>query len=225
VTIRFRGLASDWQAALSAAVQTARRPGLALATIGLTTALLFPVDALAQQQRPTRVTHLEVENGPPVPLQRNSGFRLFAEEDIAASGMNMTGTFGWFFNNIGPCPWYFTIDIEVCGFTQRQNGSFAQPYFEINFVAGAPIHEFRKIRAVHPGVSAMRPPIGYTAPYSFYLATPQRRGWGAADGQFGNLFSGAAGTDDGACTDDGSLLNGRVPTSLSRLAGSDCPVP
>lgn len=222
--MRFRGLASDWQAALSVAVQTARRPGLALATIGLATAFLFPNDAQSQQQRPPRVTHLEVDNGPPVPLQRNSGFRLFAEEDIAASGMNMTGTFGWFFNNIGPCPWYFTIDIEVCGFTRRQNGTLAQPYFEINFVAGAPIHEFRKIRAVHPGVSTMRPPIGYTAPYSFYLATPQRRGWGAADGQFGNLFSGVAGSEDGSCTDDSSILNGRVPTSITRLASSDCPV-
>ena len=220
--MRFRGLASDWQAALSAAVQTARRPGLALATIGLT-AMLLPVQAIGQQQTPPRVTHITTDDGSSVPLERR-GFQLFAEEDIAASGMNMTGTFGWFFNNIGPCPWYFTIDIEVCGFTQRQSGTFAQPYFEITFIAGAPIHEFRKIRAVHPGVSNMRPPLGYTAPYTFYLATPQRRGFGAADGQFGNLFSGVAGTDDGGCTDDGSLLNGRVPTSLTRLAGSDCPI-
>ena len=222
--MRFRGLASDWQAALSAAVQTARRPGLALAITGLFTALLLPGDAQSQQQRPQPVTQITTEDGTAVQLPRSRGFQLFAEEDIAASGMNMTGTFGWFFNNIGPCPWYFTIDLEVCGFTTNQAGNLAQPYFGIEFIAGAPIHEFRKIRAVHPGVSNMRPPLGYTAPITFYLATPQRRGWGAADGQFGNLFSGVAGAEDGGCTDDSSILNGRVPTSLTRLAGSDCPV-
>ena len=142
----------------------------------------------AQAQGPGgRVTTLTVDDGasPPFQIQRSTGFNLFAEEDLAASGLGMTGGFGWFAPNVGPCPWYFTFDSEVCGLTQSQAGGFVQPYFEITWVAGAPISEFRKIRNVHPDVQNMRPPIGYTAPYTFYLATPQARRFGAGDGQFG----------------------------------------
>jgi hypothetical protein len=181
--------------------------------------------ANAQQATMTPVTTMAVDDGasPSVAIQRRSGFNLFAEEDLATSGMSMTGGFGWHTPNVGPCPWYFTFNLEVCGFTQNQAGNFAQPYFEITWIAGAPISEFRKIRNVHPGVSNMRPPLGYTAPYTFYLATPQARRWGPGDGQFGNLFSGATATSDGSCRDDQTLLDGRVPVGFTLLASSDCP--
>ena len=181
--------------------------------------------AVAQQQTRSPVPTIAVDDGaaPALPVPRRSGFNLFAEEDLAVSGMAMTGTFGWLAPNVGPCPWYFTFNLEVCGFTTNQGGGLAQPYFEITWIAGAPISEFRKIRNVHPGVSNMRPPLGYTAPYTFYLATPQARRWGPGDGQFGNLFSGATSTADGSCRDDTGVLDGRVPTGFTLLASSDCP--
>ena len=181
--------------------------------------------AHAQQATMTPVPSIAVDDGasPAVPVQRRTGFNLFAEEDLAASGMAMTGTFGWLTPNVGPCPWYFTFNTEVCGFTTRQNGSLAQPYFEITWIAGAPISEFRKIRNVHQEINNMRPPLGYTAPYTFYLATPQARRFGPGDGQFGNLFSGATALADGSCRDDSGVLDGRVPTGFTLLASSDCP--
>jgi hypothetical protein len=185
----------------------------------------LPAAGADAQQPAPRATTLTVDDGasPAVTIQRRSGFNLFAEEDLATSGLGMTGGFGWLAPNVGPCPWYFTFDIEVCGFTQNQGGGFAQPYFEITWIAGAPISEFRKIRNVHPDVQNMRPPVGYTAPYTFYLATPQARRWGAGDGQFGNLFSGVTASSDGSCRDDTDLLDGRVPVGFTLLASSDCP--
>src|SRR5215207_3899611 len=43
------------------------------------------------------------ESGRAASAPRRQGFKLFAEEDLAGSGLKMTGTFGWYVTNTGPC--------------------------------------------------------------------------------------------------------------------------
>ena len=210
--------------------------GLPLAALAFGAAALglVPGVAAAQRNRVTpesHVTELVREGSSERAVDgfdlgtRRRGFSLFASEDLALQGMRMTGTHGWFVNNIGPCPLYFTLDAEFCGATTRSNGTVDDPWFEIGFLAGAPISEARKIRQVWPGINLMQPPFGYTAPYTSYLVPPRIERWGPADGQFGTLFSGVTSTRDGSCRDNTSLFNGQIGTSLSvtLLAGSDCP--
>ncbi|MDQ3516938.1 MAG: hypothetical protein M3466_00870 [Gemmatimonadota bacterium] len=197
-------------------------------------AALLPFTADAQRSSGSRIrtTTLQVDDGasPSVPLPRNpTGFRLFAAEDLAASGMKMTGNLGWQFPNVGPCPFYYFFsgsNGEACGLMLgTSQGGVAESYFEIGFIAGAPISEARKIRAVHPGINNMTPPFGYTSPYTSYLVPPRVERWGPGDGQFGRLFSGVQTVNDGSCRDHSSALSGRWggDRALTLLAGSDCP--
>ena len=213
----------------SRAVTRRTRGGAVLARIALatfTTAALLggAASGSAAQGGVVAPNYLIAEDGSRVPIPRQTGFNLFAEEDLAATGMKMTGGFGWYFPNNGPCPYYaLTIPRFWCGLTTNRAGGISTSYFGINLVGGAPISEFRKIRAVHPGVSDMQPPLGYTAPFTEVFIAPMARRWGPADGQFGNLFSGVTSAADGSCRDHTSNLNGQVPTGFTLLAGSDCP--
>lgn len=182
--------------------------------------------AAAQQQRQTPVSTIVQDDGasPGVAPRRIKGFSLFGQADLAAAGMRMTGGMGAFFPNVGPCPFYFYFNTEVCFLTQQPSGSFVQQFFEIGLLAAAPISDYRKIRAVWPGVASMQPPLGYTAPHTEYLVTPQSERFGPGDDEFGNLFSGASATTDGSCRDFSDNLNGRVPSGFTLLAASDCPV-
>lgn len=203
----------------------ARRFAVGLAAAALLLGALPWTTAEAQQRR-SRVTTIKVDDGakPSVPLPKRSGFDLFAEEDLAQTGMRMTGTNGWSIPNVGPCPFYYidNVNAQTCALTATPNQASSESFFEIGLIAGAPISEFRKIRAIHPGINNMRPPLGYTAPYTAYLATPFSRRWGPGDGQFGNFYSGVTSTADGGCRDHTSFLSGNMPTGFTLTAGSDC---
>jgi hypothetical protein len=204
----------------------ARRFAVGLAAAALLFGALPWTTAEAQQRR-TRVGAIKVDDGarPSVALPRRSGFDLFAEEDLAQTGMRMTGTNGWSIPNVGPCPFYYidNTNAQTCALTNVPNRGASDSFFEIGLLAGAPISEFRKIRAIHPGINNMRPPLGYTAPYTAYLAAPFSRRWGPGDGQFGNYYSGVTSTSDGSCRDHTSFLSGNMPTGFTLTAGSDCP--
>lgn len=183
--------------------------------------------AEAQQNGLARVETVETNDGrePGTPVGGPRGFNLFANEDLGLAGLRMTGGFGAYAVNAGPCPFYFTVGTEVCQPVQGQGSGFFGTYFHMDLLAGVPVYEFRKIRAVHPGVSGMLPPTGYSTPYNMWsLVPPRSRRWGPADGQFGNLFRGATSTT-GGCRDYSGILNGRATgggSAVTLLAVSDC---
>src|SRR5689334_20090645 len=87
------------------------------AFVGIAAALVaVPPGATAGAQGAgamTRQTTIADVDGNPVPLPQQRGFNMFAEADVAASGMRMTGIYGWQIPNAGgPCPWYFTNNSE-----------------------------------------------------------------------------------------------------------------
>ncbi len=92
-------------------------------------------------------------------------------------------------------------------------------FFEMGLVAGAPPSEFRKIRAVHPGINGMAGSLGYTSHYWQVLVPPQIRRIGAADGQFGKVFAGATAAFNSSCRDDPRFN----VEGFSLLAMKDCP--
>ena len=185
---------------------------------------VLPLTTAGAQNPAPRTTQIIDEAGVSVPLTRPAGFNMFAEADVAASGMRMTGTYGWQFPNVaGPCPWYYTFGSSRCGILTNQAGGTTETFFEYGFAAGVPISDFRKIRAVHPGINNMRAPLGYSVAYRFELAPPVSRRWGAADGQFGALFSGVTSTSDGSCRDHTGFGSGTLPAGVTLTAGLDCP--
>ena len=204
----------------------ARKLAVGLAAAALLLGAL-PWSSAEAQQRRARATTLKVDDGNAAsqPIPRHTGFDLFAEEDLADTGMRMTGTVGWSIPNVGPCPFYYldNNNPQTCALLNTSVQGASESFFEIGLLGGAPISEFRKIRAVYPGINNMRPPLGYTAQYTEYLVTPVSKRWGPGDGQFGNYFSGATSTDDGGCRDHTSFLSGSVPKGFTLTAGSDCP--
>jgi hypothetical protein len=206
------------------------RPRGAILGVALALALgaLPWASASAQVGRPPApAPGIQDENGNMIPLSRPRGFNMFSEADVAVAGMRMTGILGWMTANVGPvCPVYAYASVsnnsERCGLIFTDAGT-NQLFFQFGFAAGVPISDYRKIRQVYPGVGAMQAPAGYSVAYRYTLTTPELRKWGAADGQFGNLFAGTLSTADGSCTDFTSTLNGLVPANLSLTAASDCP--
>ncbi len=206
--------------------------------VGLLTASVLGTGVVGAQARGAAagqaVTFLEDFNAdgtpaPPVAIAPASGFNLFAQEDIGFAGMRMTGDVGHFVSNQGgPCPYYFNIrggNSGRCYQSVSPVQSMAM-FFGMGFLAGAPIHEYRKIRAVHPGVANMLPPVGYTAPHWYRIATPNSFRWDAADGQFGFQFSGVTSTTDATCRNYEGFGNGFLGNDgggLTSLAVSDCP--
>jgi hypothetical protein len=155
-----------------------------------------------------------------VPIAPSGGFNLFAAEDLAGATLRMAGQFRTGLINeggpasvnqgSGPINNHIAFSPTV--------GSF-YIFFEMGFVLGAPPHEFRKIRAVHPGVNAMAGSLGYTTHYWQVLVPPQIRKIGAADGQFGRVFSGVATAFNSSCRDDARFLR----EGFSLLPMLDCP--
>lgn len=198
-------------------------PGALGALAGL--ALAFaPMRAEAQRQLPNQVLTLDsvradgsVKTVPIVP-SRNA-FDLFASEDIAAGSLRMTGNFRTsVVNQGGPAPNNQGSTITTNHLTYGPTYS-SYVFFEMGFVMGAPPSEFRKIRAVHPGINNMAGSLGYTSHYWQVLVPPQIRRIGAADGQFGKVFSGVAARFDSSCRDDPRFLI----EGFSLMAMTDCP--
>jgi len=155
-----------------------------------------------------------------VPL-KSSGFNLFADADLAVGSVRDAGTFQ---NNItnrggpGGEPQIATriANTQVGVFS---NGGRSILMFEAPFIFGAPPSEFRKIRAVHPGVNNMRGSLGFTVQYQYLISTPNIQRVNPADGQFGAVFSGLAAAFGQGCRDDLNFLR----EGVSLLPMRDCP--
>jgi len=192
--------------------------GCALALIAIAGA---PGRLLAQRQNPVPVTAIDSLRADgtvkAVPIPRPNPFDLFAAEDLAAGSMRMVSGFRTGVTNEGG-PASTNQGANFIGMHIIDNGG-AFTFFEMGFVMAAPPTEFRKIRAVHPGINGMAGSLGYTTHYWQVLVPPQIRRIGAADGQFGKVFSGATSAFNSSCRDDVRYLR----EGFSLLAQKDCP--
>ena len=191
----------------------------ALVALTMVSAAMVPGQLLAQRQNPTPVTTIDSIRADgtikQVPIPRPNPFALFAAEDLAAGSMRMVDGFRTGVTNQGG------------PVSENQGNNFigghiingAYTFFEMGFVAGAPPTEFRKIRAVHPGINNMAGSLGYTSMYWQVVAPPQIRKIGAADGQFGKVFAGVTSAFNSTCRDDIRYLR----EGFSLLAQKDCP--
>jgi hypothetical protein len=194
--------------------------------IGATTATAQTEPVVTSLQKIDPVTG-QVTDVPLASLRSSGGFNLFAQEDLAVASMRTTGFInGNIFNIGGPCPANSTQGGANLGACFRNNGT--SWYFEQGFIGGAPPSDFRKIRAVYPGVNGMKGSFGYTTPQwnritSGGSSTKMR--WNPADGQFGRSFAGVVTTADGSCRDltPGGASGSATPAGLTMLASKDCP--
>jgi hypothetical protein len=195
-------------------------------------ALLAGVTATSgAQQRPGTVTTIQktdLETGrvTEVPINdgRRSAFNLFAAEDQAVGGLRVTGALSSALYNFGgPHPVYADQGGPNIGAALLYNTN-SRIFFEMGFIGGAPISEFRKIRAVHPAVGTMRGSFGYSVmQWNRITGNVTTQNWGPADGQFGRLFAGVTTTSDASCRNLNNNQNAFVPAGLTALAMLDCP--
>jgi len=190
---------------------------LAVLTLGIASA------ADAQRSASPQRNVVRAEDGTPDYVRsRKKGFSLFANGDLAGTGMKNAGQFGWITSNLGPCADGFNLG--ECGDVDVGGGDYRFHIFEILWSAGTPPNEFRKIRKVYPEIgSAVRGGITYTHLHNFALFAG-RSEFGPKDGTLGTLFKGEPSTEDGSCRDNTSPLNGYMTVGASLLAGSTCPV-
>jgi len=182
---------------------------------------LVPALVSAQRQNPTVSTTIDsvMADGTirKVPINTSKGFNLFAAEDLAAGTMRMAGTFRTGVTNQGG-PVSENQGTSIIAM-HLVNSGITYAMFEMGFVAGVPPSEFRKIRAVYPGINNMAGSLGYNAHTWQVLVPPQIRRIGAADGQFGKVFSGVTSTFNSSCRDDPRYLI----QGFSLLPQKDCP--
>ena len=205
----------------AAVPRRARRVAGALMALAGVALAVAPSGVHAQRVNPDPVTTIDSVRADgtikQVPLVRSNPFNLFAAEDLAAGTLRMSAGFRTGVTNQGgPVSENQGNNFINMGVINN-NGNFA--FFEMGFVAGAPPSEFRKIRAVHPGINAMAGSLGYSSEYWQVLVPPQIKKIGAADGQFGKVFSGVTSTSDGSCRNDGTFR----ATGFSLLPMKDCP--
>jgi hypothetical protein len=196
----------------------------ALTAVGL----LWPGTAAAQRrERATEVSIITAEGGGPDFDTRSvrRGFNLFASADAAHYGARATGDFGSSISNYGDCHGNILYNCQNTRVRNRRGGTTA-PYFEVEWVEGAPPSQFVKIRQVAPSV-ANATGGGWTAGYNQSVLGRPRR-FGPHDGTLGRMFAGATATTDGSCRDhqgfpNGTTLAGVTKSGLQLLPGSDCP--
>lgn len=197
------------------AVRFARAGAFALLSVAL------PLSVQAQRQTPEPVLGAPGEK-PYVAPRR--GFNLLGNADQALSGLRMSGTMAFGVSNIGPCSeGAVGFNENGCGNLAYPTGGSASTTFEIVLSAGAPPHDFRKIRAVYPGVNNHLGPQGYTQLSSHLRVGAGSQDWGPADNTLGRLFSGVTSTTDGSCRDNSGRANNFMVANITLLAGSDCP--
>ena len=177
-------------------------------------ALVAAVPAALMAQTPIE----RLGEAPYVPPR--AGFSLFGNADFAGTGMRVSGGMGWGVTNLGPCMGAFGVPFQEngCG---HLNG--VSSTFEVILTAGVGPHDFRKIRAVHPGVNGHLGPQGYTQLSQHLRVGAGSQDWGPGDNTLGSLFSGVTSTDDGTCRDNTNAGNNFMNPGFTLLAGSDCP--
>ncbi len=197
-----------------ASVQAAARCAIVLGGLAL-----LPALASAQQRKVPTTTTIDsvMADGTvkKVPIQQPRGFNLFAAEDLAGGAMRMSGAFQTGVTNQGGPISENQNSTFIDGHVG--NGGFLQ--FEMGFIAGTPPTDFRKIRAVYPGINNMAGSLGFNAHRWQVVVPPRITRIGAADGQFGRVFSGVTAIFNSSCRDDNRFnLQG-----FSLLPMLDCP--
>ena len=174
----------------------------------------------AAQQSTSRVIEAGAPGLPSKRIERR-GFNLFGSGDIAITGMKNVGQYQGSPTNYGPCAadgYTYTYD---CG-AVLQGGAWRSKYFEMVHVVGAPRHEFRKIRTIHPPAGGAVIGNGYTFQWNAPLTT-FRGEIGPSDNSLGTIFSGVQSTTDATCKNMNAYQAGAIVAGLNLLAGSDCP--
>lgn len=188
------------------------------AVASLVFAAVAPLTLAAQTASPTAIDDADGlrQHQPP-----RSGFSLFGNADFAGTGMRVSGGMAWGVTNIGPCMGTFGVPFQEngCGNLIGSGSST----FEVVLTAGVGPSDFRKIRAVHPGVNGHLGPQGYTQLSQHLRVGAGSQDWGPGDNTLGTLFSGVTSTDDGSCRDNTNRANNFMNPGFTLLAGSDCP--
>jgi hypothetical protein len=154
-----------------------------------------------------------------IPIPKKTGFDLFAAEDEAMGAIRGTGSFRSGISNRGGPNSENQGSSFVTGHRMVGPGYNSYVFFQMGFAAAAPPTEFRKIRAVYPGINGMAGSLGYTALMWETLVSSNLR-WGAADGNFGKTFRGTTSLfTNGGCRDDETFFR----EGFSLLAMRDCP--
>ena len=154
------------------------------------------------------------------------GFSLFANADLAAAGMKMTGSFGWGLSNLGPCADAFQLFStgstgQGCG-AVFVDGAWSFHLYDVGLTAAAGPTEWNKIVASRPEAAASL--RGQPFSHLWVQTTSNaRQEFGPADNTLGRLFSGVASTNDGSCRDHTGNQNADLSTGVTLLATSDCP--
>ena len=189
---------------------------LALAWVSIAVA---PDGLFAQRVDPNPVTTIDsvMADGTvkAVSIPRPNPFNLFAAEDLSAGSLRMSALYRTGVTNQGGP----VSENQGNGFIQMQRGNNAYQFFEMGFVMATPPSEFRKIRAIYPGINNMAGSLGYNSEYWQVLVPPQIKKIGSADGQFGKAFSGTTSLFDSSCRNDPTFL----ATGFSLMAMRDCP--
>jgi len=201
------------------------RDNLVVATIGAACwgaplSLFLPSQALRAQAPPSIVYVIDGDGAGDFDTRTlRRGFDLFGSADAAFSGMRATGHFGTAFSNYGDCDGTLRNCQGNTILTTTQGRR--APFFEVEWVYGAPPSQYLKIRQVAPSV-ANATGGGWMAGYNrTVLGTPKR--FAPHDGTLGRLFSGVTNTVDGSCRDHAGFANGFYDTPGKQLLPtSDC---
>ena len=188
----------------------------------LTLGAVAAAPLVAQGSRESVPKAIERGDGRADAMPKRRGFSLFGSGDIATTGMKGVGAYSFSFTNYGP-PVSDLGGTFISFYPQvLRNGGWFNKYFEITLIAGAPRHEFRKIRNVHPGIGEFATGNGYTVLWN----APLLGGTGEiapSDNSLGTFFSGIQSTADGSCRDMTATVNEGIVAGSPLLAGSDCP--
>lgn len=192
--------------------------------------LALPFAPAAAQQRVLNEGAVKQDpvSGKTLDLKKQRTFRLFGLGDVAIQGSHGTQDIGMAITNFGLCGADGNEITYPCPFARRRDGLLFASAFAMEFTAGVPRSEFRKIRTLWPGVQDAVNSNGFTGHYA--LAGSGVNGtydFGPADRSTGRLFSGVGTTvGDNSCRDKSAQLEAwydNFAGSLSLLAGSDCP--
>jgi hypothetical protein len=178
-------------------------------------------------------TRLDAAGDPATPdfdlaaLRRGQAFRLFANSDLAVTGIRGAGDLGSYVTNVGPCEPQFAFG-GACHFVRPARLSTgAVPFsytfqvFELQLIAGVSSTDWQRSAQRAPSLQSVLGG-GYSVEQNFGLFGG-RIEIGPADGSLGTLFSGATTTADGSCLDNTGGANGFVDAGNASLAAADCP--
>ncbi|HYV98340.1 MAG TPA: hypothetical protein VE967_12845 [Gemmatimonadaceae bacterium] len=184
--------------------------------------LLVSGSAAAQQRSEPLTTVIMRDDGTAQQLPATKrGFNLFAEEDLAGASLRLTGLYRFPMVNAGLCPFANTSgDIFNTSCAQFNGNS---TFFHLNVAWGIGPDDFTKIKDAWPAVANMRAPVGYSTPWRITSLAPITIRLNAADGQFGQFYSGVTSLNGAGCRDMSGAQGGGLPQNFTLTALADCP--